>query len=798
MEYSSEVVKLVERLLKELLFGLEMEVGRLHEAFDGHEVDVGINSAWAISRAGMMLQQGGGRSAQISKKSTVRKACAAAASSKQLHQRNPYSSMAAFPRRPASPCLHLLILLSLCCGAAPTAGAGKSTIFFDTLFRSRYTYDVFSSPVPAPLGSVPGRSTGEVRITDGHSVNYNGFFPADPSRLLSLLSATPPLHDDDAQQLRVEALVYVSERNGTSNIYLDAYPSAPAGSGGRVHRPLLRPDGDGRVSMKDRPSVVGDSLIYVSTHEDSGVPRVSWAAVYSTHLPTGETRRLSPPGVPDLSPAVSPSGEWTAVASWGERAWTKEIQDLNTSIYVFRTRDGSGRRKVVDHGSWPTWADESTLFFHRKCDDGWWSVFRAVLGEGPFEASVERVTLPGFHAFTPAAGKGFVAMGTRRNTSEFRHVELLDLARNTFVELTRPISADHHHYNPFVSPDSGRIGYHRCRGGGLLILESLRSPIPDVSLFRIDGSFPSISPDGSRIAFSTLPGLYVMNSDGSGRRQILPDFAFPTAWDPKRKGVLYTSLGHVFKSPTTEVDVVSIALRDEGEEVGGGGRADPTTSTDPVIKKLTADGSNNAFPSPSPDGKWLVFRSGRSGHKNLYIMDAVEGEQAGLRRLTNGPWIDTMCTWSPDGEWIAFSSNMGQPDAWSFSLYLIHPNGTGLRTLFRSGTNGQANHPAFSPDSKRVVFSTDYSGVSAEPVANAHNALPHGEMYVVGIDGNGLQRLTHNAYEDGTVLWSPFYMEPRDVAEEQPPCQFDDCYWLQPPGNSSSSNSASGGPQCGS
>ncbi|MQL73324.1 hypothetical protein Taro_005646 [Colocasia esculenta] len=714
-------------------------------------------------------------------------------------------AMAVFPRALRHHLLLVLLLFSvrgvpLCRGAAPAPGGGKtSSILFNTLGRSRYTYDVFSSPVPAPLGSSSSSLSSvlslsrELRVTDGRYVNYNGFFPADPSRLLSLFSATPPLHDDAArhQQQRVEAIVYVGERNGVSNIYLDAYPSPGTGAGRRVHLPLLRPDGNGGVSMKDRPSVVGDSIIYVSTHEDSGVPRLSWAAVYSTHLSTGETRRLSPPGVPDFSPAVSPSGEWTAVASWGERAWAKDNQDLNTDIYVFRTRDGSGRRKVVDHGGWPTWADESTLFFHRNCEDGWWSVFRAVLGEGPSEATVERVTPPGLHAFTPAAGKGFVAVATRRPSSDFRHIELLDLAHNTFVELTAPISPELHHYNPFVSPDSAKIGYHRCSGGGRLMFESLTSPLPDISLFRIDASFPSISPDGSRIAFSALPGVYVMNSDGSGRRQILPDFAFPTAWDPKRKGVLYTSLGPGFVSPTTEVDVVSITLPDEEEEDGA---AEPTTSARPMIKKLTTDGSNNAFPSPSPDGKWLVFRSGRSGNKNLYIMDAVEGEQAGLRRLTNGPWIDTMCTWSPDGEWIAFSSNMDQPDVWGFSLYLIHPNGTGLRTLFRSGANGRANHPAFSPDSKRVVFSTDYAGVSSEPVSNANSALPYGEIYVVGIDGTGLQRLTHNAYEDGTVVWSPFYMEPRDVAEEQPPCEFDDCDWLEPVGSSFAS--AAGAPRC--
>ncbi|MFS7993652.1 putative transcription factor WD40-like family [Helianthus anomalus] len=45
------------------------------------------------------------------------------------------------------------------------------------------------------------------------------------------------------------------------------------------------------------------------------------------------------------------------------------------------------------------------------------------------------------------------------------------------------------------------------------------------------------------------------------------------------------------------------------------------------IKILTREETgNNVFPSCSTDGKQLVFRSGRPGHKNLYILDAVDGE----------------------------------------------------------------------------------------------------------------------------------------------------------------------------
>ena len=526
--------------------------------------------------------------------------------------------------------------------------------------------------------------------------------------------------------------------------------------------------------MKDRPSIVGEDLVYVSTHEDSGVPRKSWAAVYLTHLPTGSTRRLTPYGVADYSPAVSPSGVWTAVASYGEEGWGGEVEELSTDIYVFRTRDGSERTKVVEHGGWPCWVDDSTLFFHRRGGDGWWSIYRAILTES---VVIERVTPPGLHAFTPATSPGnknFIAVATRRPDSDFRHIELFDLLSNEFRALTRPISPQTHHFNPFISPDSTRIGYHRCRGdsnGGKspqLLLENLKSPLPEISLFRIDGSFPSFSPAGDRIAYIEFPGVYVVNRDGSGRREVFSGMAFSTAWDRKRRGVVYTSAGPTFATESTEVDIISINVDDDVDQ--------------PSYKKLTTGGKNNAFPSPSPDGKWIAFRSGRSGHKNLYIIDAVEGERDGngIHRLTEGPWTDTMCNWSPDGDWIAFASDRENPGSGGFELFMIHPNGTGLRKVVQSGLAGRTNHPWFSPDGKRIAFTSDYAAVSAEPISNSHHYQPYGEIFVVNLDGSGLHRLTHNSYEDGTPAWAPNPIRPVDVKLPKggPHCSFEDCHWL--------------------
>jgi Tol biopolymer transport system component len=681
----------------------------------------------------------------------------------------------------------LNFLLPLLYAAAEHESPTSTSIIFASLgSRSDNAFDIFQLPILDPPSI-----TNEIKITDGQSLNYNGHFPS-PSSILSLLPNQTLIQTRVRPDPPPFELIYVTERNGTWNIYYDAvyHYDTPRSTGSRsaledltirVQIPLLGfVQSENRISFKDKPTLSREYLVYVSTHEDTGEPRTSWAAVYSTDLKTGLTRRLTPTGVADFSPAVTPSGTWTAVASYGAEGWDGDVEELSTDIYVFLTRDGTQRVKVVEHGGWPCWVDDSTLYFHRRGSDKWWSIYRATLpSEGPVSTEsvvVERVTPPGLHAFTPATSPGnenFIAVATRRPSSKFRHIELFDLVKNEFKELTRHVSPQTHHFNPFISPDSTRVGYHKCRGESnerkstQLLLENLRSPVTDLSLFRIDGSFPSFSPADDRIAFVDFPGVYVVNRDGSNRRQIYPESAFSTVWDPVRKGIVYTSTGPTFAEPTTEVDVISINVDDDhyGQ---------------PSFKKLTTNGENNAFPYPSPDGKRVVFRSGRSGYKNLYIMDAIDGEKGGLQRLTEGPWSDTMCSWSPDGNWIAFASDRGNPGSGSFELYMIHPNGTGLRKLFRSGSGGRANHPSFSPDGKSIVFTSDYAGVSAEPISHPHQYQPYGEIFTMKLDGSDLKRLTHNSFEDGTPAWGHMYIKPLDVEwlKGGPRCSFEDCHWL--------------------
>lgn len=571
------------------------------------------------------------------------------------------------------------------------------------------------------------------------------------------------------------------------------------------------------VFYHDRPSIAHGCVIYVSSQEMPKKWRQSWAAIYSTNLTTGLTTRLTPVGVADFSPSVSPSGEWVLVASYGNRTWDG-IQEMRTDLYIFNSKDGSQRTLLVSGGGWPSWADDSTFFFHRKAEDGWWSIYKGTLSplvgltqytQMEDVIAVERVTPVGIHCFTPAASATmkWVAVATHRPESVFRHIEIYDLLSNSFFPVTNLTTPTTHHYNPFVSHDSTLVGYHKCRGclnedAGLLSvhkdapasviktiheslacrkendlplgvphLDSIVSPFSSLSLLRTDGEFPSFSPDGSLIAYirkAGETGIRAMRSDGSGSTEVYANSSFGTVWDRVREGVIYTSSGPIFHS---QASVHIVAIYNVHKLVNG--------DYVPLVSKiLTKEGTrNNAFPSPSPDGNYVVFRSSRSGWKNLYIMDAVQGEEGGLRRLTAGKWTDTMCSWSPDGEWIVFSSDRDNPKSGSFQLYLIHPNGTGLHKVFSNvSVGGRANHASFSPDSKTLLFATDYAGLSSEPISLPFQFQPNGDIYVASLDGKYLERLTHLQYENGTPSWGVKYINSSDLTQEgeEAQCSYDD------------------------
>jgi Tol biopolymer transport system component/DNA-binding winged helix-turn-helix (wHTH) protein len=108
-------------------------------------------------------------------------------------------------------------------------------------------------------------------------------------------------------------------------------------------------------------------------------------------------------------------------------------------------------------------------------------------------------------------------------------------------------------------------------------------------------------------------------------------------------------------------------------------------------RQLTLDPRHDLKPSVSPDGRFVVFVSWRTGKTHLWRM-GLDG--ADLKQLTDGDG-ETYPSVSPDGRWVVYSSyGGGRPTLWRTPT----EGGPAVRL-----TNASATYPSVSPDGKWVA-----------------------------------------------------------------------------------------------
>lgn len=301
------------------------------------------------------------------------------------------------------------------------------------------------------------------------------------------------------------------------------------------------------------------------------------------------------------------------------------------------------------------------------------------------------------------------------------------------------------------------------------------SPYPDADIISIrpDGSgrsnltptpvqeaFPSVSPDGRRLAFvrssfdSTAGSQeigYVMSSRGGAARTLGPahadvrnPFQRGPTWSPDGKLALTyfdssTCRGRSTKCATPEV---RIASADGPSETLLRGAADPAWSPrgdrvavegdwaigepraieivsidDRATTKLPLAGAN---PTWSGDGRFLAFDRDES----------TPGSEAGMVRITDlrGRTLRVLraaseAVFAPRGRSLAFvRADQRRPNVDPVpSVQVVTAPAGGTRRL------GRGTSVAWSPDGRRLAF--------------VRSSARSSELYVVGVDGKGLRRV---------------------------------------------------------
>ncbi|HEV8588017.1 MAG TPA: S41 family peptidase [Pyrinomonadaceae bacterium] len=113
------------------------------------------------------------------------------------------------------------------------------------------------------------------------------------------------------------------------------------------------------------------------------------------------------------------------------------------------------------------------------------------------------------------------------------------------------------------------------------------------------------------------------------------------------------------------------------------------------VQRLTVNRARDAYPKFSPDGKWIAFSSDRNGNLDVYIIPSTGGT---AKQLTHHSADDTVLGWTPDGRGILFSSQRGED--FMAQLYVVSVDG-GMPS--HAGPD-MGNAASFSPDGKRIAY----------------------------------------------------------------------------------------------
>ncbi len=140
------------------------------------------------------------------------------------------------------------------------------------------------------------------------------------------------------------------------------------------------------------------------------------------------------------------------------------------------------------------------------------------------------------------------------------------------------------------------------------------------------------------------------------------------------------------------------ALSPDGKRIAFVYRGDIWTAdaTGGRATALTRNVEMNAFPQYSPDGKWILFASQRTGGWGIFVMPADGGAP---KRLTWHSGGGISYGWSPDGKQIVFTTHRETGDA---ELLTMDVATLRLRKLAQDYKD--MNFATFSPDGKKVVF----------------------------------------------------------------------------------------------
>jgi tricorn protease len=163
-----------------------------------------------------------------------------------------------------------------------------------------------------------------------------------------------------------------------------------------------------------------------------------------------------------------------------------------------------------------------------------------------------------------------------------------------------------------------------------------------------------------------------------------------------------------------------------------------------VARPVTQHEAHDVGPVFSPDGHWIAFSSNRHGQYDVFVSPAYGGKP---RRLTFDSAHDSAVGWTPDGKNVVFSSTRGTSFPGGPELYSVPVEGGRESKL----PFHEAKDASFSADGKTVAFTRG----PGTWYRRGYRGSSNDDLWLATTDGSAVRRATDFPGNDDSPMLSP-------------------------------------------
>ena len=418
-----------------------------------------------------------------------------------------------------------------------------------------------------------------------------------------------------------------------------------------------------------------------------------------------------------MSVAASPDGRTLAL-------------DLQGSLWLVPVEGGAARRITDEYNDvrQPSWSADGRTVAFQGFRDGSYDIW-AIDTNG---TSLRQLTAGPHDDREPAFSRDGrrIAFSSDRGDGSNYDIWVLDLATGAITPVTRGTGNE---YMPSWSPDGRELAFIAARGRETRVMAvDLATGAERVLGSSTQADAPSWGPAGDVVNHAQGSGTSSLELNGTVITGGENAFAFRAGWLSATE-IVYTADGRIrrrripsgastevpftaslevtparysrlrrdvdSRAPRKAVGIVGPAISPDGRSVAFVALGDLyLMPIGGAPQNLTRDAALDAEPAWSPDGRFLAWSSDRAGDRlDLWIRDMTTGESRRLTRTANSAMG---AAWSRDGARIAFLEVDG---VWRRANVSVVEVATGVVTQVLPSSFGPGA-PTWSADGRRIAI----------------------------------------------------------------------------------------------